>query len=141
MRIQIAPLALRAIRFAAIETYPHECIGGLVGHYVAPDQWEVDLAVPYQVAKRKRASVTAPGSSKLAEDFWGDQMVGEFHSHPCEVPTLSKGAPLCDFEEMEEGAIEIIAAIWPGKRDWNVRFRAYARLGDRLHRRVKLEVQ
>lgn len=138
MKIDISPLAVRAIRFAAVETYPFECMGVLIGSYQGKDHWRVSLAVPYQMAERKRWSVEAAESSRLADDFWGDSVVGEFHSHPSCLPTLSKGDPKCDFEEMEEGAVEIIAAIWPGRRDWNVRLRGYARLGDRLHRRVAI---
>jgi proteasome lid subunit RPN8/RPN11 len=71
---------------AAVETYPNETIGVLLG-FRARGRIMVQYAVAYQTAKRKRDSVEVhPRISRRMDGFLGKvthlEVVGDFHWHP-----------------------------------------------------------
>ena len=139
--VYIAAPVLWTMRFAAVEVYPREATGILFGETRGDEFW-VHGAVPYaEPETRTRWATSADASEAKAREFFDHRVIGSFHSHPEWNTTLSKGTPGADFEEMQEGDVEVIVAVWPGKRKpWCFREGAYTRISEAAHRRVAVRV-
>jgi len=71
---------------AAVETFPHETLGVLMG-LRKKDKVIVQYAIAYQTAKRKRRSVEVHPRLSRRMDFFLErvthlEVIGDFHSHP-----------------------------------------------------------
>lgn len=140
---------LTLMRWSAIEVFPAETVGFMLGGGPAESK-VVSNVFPFQnITKRTKDEVIIdPKSDEHARDFFDDSLIGHYHSHPDEVPTLSKDItdPHTDFEEMEESDIEFIISLWLNKRGlWSFRHRAYVKIpavtrDSRTHRRVEVEI-
>ena len=86
MKIFLSENAFVAIATAAVETFPQETLGTLIG-FPNPEKILVQLAVPYQTADRTEIDVSPnPNRSGRMERFLHRvtlmETVGDFHSHP-----------------------------------------------------------
>lgn len=128
--VTISSLARRCAEFHAAESYPLEVAGYVIG---SERLYEAVSAITTYIVRTDNG-LTYDGESKhLAEDFFGDSYVAEFHSHPGELPTLSRGKDLganSDLEHMEDEDFEWIVSVWPGKRKWRFQHRLYTRNGN-----------
>lgn len=85
---------------------------------------------------RDRGTVkVADNESEGAMDFFGDMLIGDFHSHPEDYPTASK----TDKEEMltdyPDGSIHVICGVWPKKRGgFTYKWKAYTTHLHRIYR-------
>lgn len=109
---------------SAVEVYPNETLGVLIG-IKSKDKIQVQYAVPYQTAKRKRDEVEVTllkekRMNKFLTKTTALESVGDFHSHP-ECDVLKKYKLNCDDEKsMKHGTLGIIIVIKKDKtkRDW-----------------------
>lgn len=96
---------------SAIEVYKKECYGMLLG-YRGEDRFIVEDAIAVQKAERHSSWVKAKDSSfrKLLSFFDNLphlDLIGDFHSHPNALPTLSRE----DVDSMRPGDLAIIVEI------------------------------
>lgn len=102
---------------SAVEVYPKECLGVLLG-YRAWDSRDktrraiVEQAISYQTAERRRSSVEVDERHELrCKDMLYKisslEPIGNFHSHPRTDPTLSS----IDKKNMDVGDVEIVVAV------------------------------
>jgi len=111
---------------AAVETYPDETLGVLIGLRTA-ERILVQYAVAYQTARRSRDEVQVhPKRSQRTDQFLEKvthlEVVGDFHSHP-EVPvdkTSSIRLSKPDKDSMLAKNLGIIVAINmdENRREW-----------------------
>lgn len=109
---------------SAVEVYPNETLGVLIG-IKSKDKIQVQYAVPYQTAKRKRGEVeVTPLREKRMNKFLTKttalEIVGYFHSHPeCDVLRGYKLSPE-DKNSMKHGEWGIVIVINKDRkrRDW-----------------------
>jgi len=107
---------------SAVEVYPQECLGALLGYRA----WNsvdvtrraiVENAISYQTAERTRNTVEIkPRHEFRCKDMLYKlcslEFIGNFHSHPDANTTLSK----TDINSMEIGNIEIVISVNKKKR-------------------------
>lgn len=134
--VELSSFAYDAICFAAVETYPKECFGFLIGEYTKR-LWFVHWATPAQIAQRKPKSVVTRSDEKAAK-YFGAAMVGTFHSHPEEPPTASD----TDKADMSMPEVQIITSIYKSGASWRFRVSAYtANDFDGIIRRSKIVIR
>jgi len=107
---------------SAVEVYPKECLGVLLGYraWNSIDKTRraiVEQAISYQTAERSRSSVEVKERHELrCKDMLYKlcslEPIGDFHSHPQADTSLS----LADKKSMGVGDVEIIVAISKKKR-------------------------
>ena len=111
---------------AAVETYPAETIGVLIG-FRDTGRIMVQYAVAYQTAKRSRNSVEVhPRISRRMDNFLQKvtrlEVVGDFHSHPEDPVDKLSSVRLSepDKRSMQVGNLGIVIAIDKDevKRPW-----------------------
>lgn len=100
-----------ALLVSAIEVYKKECYGLLLG-YRGGGRFLVENAIAVQKAERHATWVKAKDASfrKILSFFRNLphlDLVGDFHSHPNALPTLSKE----DVESMRPGDLSIVVEI------------------------------
>ncbi len=110
-RVYFAPLAVRMMRFAAIEHRNRkgnllEASAELLG-YTLGDHAHIDAIYPYgKVEFRTRGQVKiADEESESAWDYFDDLILGDFHTHPEEL-----------LEDYPDGSLMVICGVWPRKR-------------------------
>lgn len=86
MQVFLSPTSFLSMTVAAVEVYPRETVGVLIGLRGDGKIW-VEYALPIQTAKREEDEVTwKPTRETRIRDFMigstGLQIVGQFHSHP-----------------------------------------------------------
>ena len=102
---------------AAVEVYPTECMGVLLGYrawhsFDGTRRAIVEQAIPYQTAKRTRDSVTVRAKHEfrckdMLYKLSSLEPIGHFHSHPKSIPELSHD----DEGEINTGDTEIVIAV------------------------------
>ncbi len=106
-----------ALLVSAIEVYKKECYGLLLG-YRGEDRFIVEDAIAVQKAERHSTWVKAKDDSfRKILSFFDNlphlDLVGDFHSHPNALPTVSKE----DVETMRPGDLAIIVEIRDRAKD------------------------
>jgi len=96
---------------SAIEVYKKECYGLLLG-YRGEDRFIVEDAIAVQKAERHASWVKAKDASfrkilSFVQNLPHLDLIGDFHSHPNALPTLSKE----DVETMRPRDLAIIVEI------------------------------
>jgi proteasome lid subunit RPN8/RPN11 len=143
MKIVLPMRCERLIKAAAAATHPHECFGVLLGESHHGQTW-VDAVHVYQMCKRGKdkngdewVEVQGDEQEKTAE-FFGDDIVGDFHSHPDEPPVFSKYDKTKGIaDHVGDGDVALVVAIWPGKRrPWCYRLRGYWNDDGRIRRAI-----
>lgn len=92
------------IHYAAVEVYPKESFGWLVGEYLGANRWVVSAAIPVQVVKGRSVGHVATHAltEEALELVLEDHVIGDFHSHTVCPIALSE----CDRADILD------------KRDW-----------------------
>lgn len=135
MHIHISSVAALTMKAAAIEVFPRETIGLLLGWTAGEDSFVV-AAYPQQDAYRTAWSVKTFDSEFSLVDWFDSALIGDFHSHPNTWPTLSRirdsGREADEWELLNlphshDGFVALILGIWPKKRapGWAFRWSAY----------------
>lgn len=107
---------------SAVEVYPNECLGSLLGYraWNSTDKTRraiIENAISYQTAERSKNGVEVRTKHELrCKDMLYKlcslESVGDFHSHPDWNTTPSS----TDFNNMDVGNIEVIISVNPKKR-------------------------
>ena len=115
----IGPTAFLSIAVAAVEVYPRETVGILIGLRGGKKIW-VEYAVPIQTADRKDDTVSwRPHIARRIKRFMTGstalEVVGGFHSHPWpERKSLYKGMnrlSKADLKSWKPPEIEVVASV------------------------------
>jgi len=86
------------------------------------DQMKAAAAEPYK--ERTRWVIdTLPESDFRLQDYLGENIIGDYHSHPEHLPTASKVDKDDWIRLYPDGMIAIITAIWPTKKSPGFTFR------------------
>jgi len=152
--VRVSPEVIRLLHLQALESYPYEIGGSLIGTEEGPVYVVHHIAVTTLYTRRTRGSL-------IAEDvgaYWDVealglgpthlQVIGEWHSHPDATAVLSRVTDLTrwdrrmgvksDEEEMEDGNLEWITALVPSKTGCpRYSDRVYLKLGNRI-RKVRI---
>jgi proteasome lid subunit RPN8/RPN11 len=141
MKIVLPGKCERLIKAAAAAMHPHECFGVLLGESHHGRVW-VDAIHLYQNCKRgkdKHGQMWVEVQDEEEErtsEYFGDDIVGDFHSHPDETPVLSEYDKAAA-DHLGDGDVALVVAIWPGKRrPWCYRLRGYWNDDGRIRRAV-----
>ena len=143
--IEIAGSARLIMEAAAIEVFPCETYGLLLG-----ENGIIAQAYPSQCVTRTETKVSFEDEpqERLIEKF-GSLVIGDFHSHPNEHPTLSRPRDfrlwrdkiasdawdLLTEPHIGDGFASVILSLWPGKRKpWCFRWMVYVVVGNRIRK-------
>lgn len=127
------------IHYAAVEVYPKESFGWLIGEYLGANRWVVSAAIPIQVVNGR--SVGHVDTHVLAEEalelVLEDHVIGDFHSHTSCPVALSK----CDRADILDSRdwCFIVAGIKNSARhsaQFSLRLGGYAVVGKHIRRAV-----
>lgn len=133
--LALSPLARKIIEAAAIDAYPKEAVGVLLG-------WEGAMAAYPLTTTAKRTAwqvVTDDETEHRMSEHFGSAILGEFHSHPDELPTASaedkRELRECTTPYLGDGSFMVILGVWPGRRrPWRFRWAGYQLSGEKVHR-------
>lgn len=138
--LALPPLTRRIIEAAAIDAYPKEAIGVILGTS------NIGVAAfPIATTSKRSAwgvEVLDDTELRLAEHLGIDNIIGEFHSHPGATAAASPA----DKHEMlhnntpylGDGSYMCVLGIWPGKaKPWRFQWAVYQVTGEKI-RRVRL---
>jgi proteasome lid subunit RPN8/RPN11 len=129
-------VAQKIIEASAIDAYPKEAVGLLLG-------LEAIVGAAYNmtsVKDRSRYGVqTLTEIEHRLHEHFGSAIIGEFHSHPEDTPAASpedrKEMVHNDTPYLGDGSFMLIAAVWPGKRKpWRFKWQAYQVVGEKVVR-------
>lgn len=133
---------MRIVKCLAAMAYPLEMSGLFLGCAN-----RIESVVPFNRFRIQngKSVVVDPELRHRMEDFFGDAVIGGFHSHPSDFPTISRATDvtsadrrngvLSDEEELEDGEFEVIVGVWPGKRGgWRFVPRGYWKLDGKIFR-------
>jgi len=116
LEVFLSENAFLSMTTAAIETFPDETLGTLIG-LIKKTKIFVQHAVPYQTAKRDENGVeTSPKHSKRMEAFLAEvthlETVGDFHSHPS-LKVIGRGYGLSkrDKNSTMTGGLGIVVVV------------------------------
>jgi len=125
MKLVIWPVAKLLLQAAAVDCYPHESAGWLLGYQDLNHLFHVTHVLPIQRADRRDAmSNVAHTSWNLTSEFVEDEAIGGFHTHPDDRAYMSNG----DRADPDSGEVELVVPVRRGKRGWCMpfsRWRAY----------------
>ena len=143
--LTVGHCARKIIETAAIEIFPHECFGFILG-----DCNHVVYAYPFQKVKRfsneAAAGVTIDTETVNAvlEHLGEEEVMGDFHSHPNQSAYLSRIRETDDSDEWDllhsddslDGKISLIVSVYPAKtsKSFNFRWLAYTVESGKIHK-------
>lgn len=129
MQVYITDSAFFNLVIAAVEVWPKECLGLLLG-FKGQKEFMIELAPVYQTADRKHKEVRYPHTkieervaSLIQRNFPYGEIIGDFHSHPYKRVLYKNGYFLSkpDKTVMEEKKIYLITEIVPrGSIPWSL---------------------
>jgi proteasome lid subunit RPN8/RPN11 len=134
--MKITRVAFDVVCASAIDAYPKEAIGLLLGSGF------VEASFSFQVPKvRTRWEVKTDDDSELRPyEYFGDRIIGEWHTHPEDNPTATQ----TDKDELlvsntpyiGDGFYMLIVSIHPitRKPHWSLRHKGYVVRGERVVR-------
>lgn len=141
MDIYLSPLAKAMLRAAAIDCYPREASGWLLG---TEENGSVHVFAPLPIAqadfrrlyRNGECAVSIETSTDLIAPEIAHYVVGGFHSHPDDKTVC--------FSEADKEAcsdLEIVVAVTLGARgQWRIRMGAYHEPDSGIWRRARLVV-
>ncbi len=126
------------LKAAAIEAYPLECFGFLLGSVQGNTATVTRVLNSSRTHKRgtnQHISWLQQPSEEVygrLEDFFGDGLIGDYHSHPSSTPTLSPADRSATAQE--DYLVYLVIGIWPSRRKpfWRFKLGGYVREGKRL---------
>jgi len=126
VEIVLSADAERTIKAAALEVHPDESLGVLLGSG-GKNVMLVTAAYVYQRCKRRSTWVeVGEEEEERIEDFFGEEIIGDVHTHPDDLPSISSNDRMGVIGS-GDGFVSMIVSVWPTKRfpHWCFRFRAY----------------
>jgi hypothetical protein len=124
------------LKASAVDSYPKECSGWLIGgRGKDPDTYTVVSVFPFQQAdSRNEGGVDTKTTEALCEEFLGDYTIGGFHSH---LEGTSFGMSKDDRLACHD--IELVVSLKRGKRKkWLFHFQAYCEITPLKWRRMEV---
>ena len=114
--------AREQLKAAAVDSYPNECSGWLIGSGPCNSSSTCVSVFPFQQADmRTGEGINTETSEGLCNEFLGDWVIGGFHSH---LESTTRG--MSDDDKISCHEIEIVVSLRRGKRKkWLWHFQAY----------------
>lgn len=128
--------AREQLKAAAVDSYPKECSGWLIGDSdFLGSKYTVLSIFPFQQAdSRSEHGVDTETSEAMCEEFLGDWVIGGFHSH---LEDTTRGMSHDDKISCHE--IELVVSLRRGKRKkWLWHFQAYYEIFPLKWRRMEV---
>lgn len=133
MNLLIPRSKYRILQAAAIEVFPRESFALLLGEWDRQDAHVSDVFIHQAVFRSVTTIILWDEPQHRMLDWFGDDVLGDWHSHPNEPPRLSR---MADFKNkkvkemsdefgmlnephMGDGAVSLITSVYPvARRPW-----------------------
>jgi len=138
MKVYIPSRVTHLLQASSAEVHPHETQGLLLGHAEGREVW-IETIYTYQrkihANDRTWVEVEAEEEVRVADFFDGDEIIGDFHSHPDSTPAISKQDKGNLLDE-GDGFVTLILSVWPSPRGpgWGYKTLAYYNDNGRVRR-------